>query len=155
MIMPGSVVPIPGNQNRNLYNGGSEWQNDYANLPDYYQTFYRNYDAALGRFVGVDPNPESAESMTGYQYAGNSPVMMNDPMGDVAVMGVVQQHAGHEIDDMNQWLDTGGLQGGYGDGLPCRRRGWRSGFSQNKFDNLTAGLFATREWSIKRWYNYY
>jgi RHS repeat-associated protein len=72
MIMPGSVVATPGNQNRNLYNGGSEWQNDYGNLPDYYQTFYRNYDAALGRWIGVDPKGESAESMTGYQYAGNN-----------------------------------------------------------------------------------
>jgi len=84
MIMPGSVVGTPGNPNKNLYNGGSEWQNDYSSLPDYYQTFYRNYDAALGRFVGVDPKGESAESMTCYQYAGNNPITMNDPMGDLA-----------------------------------------------------------------------
>jgi hypothetical protein len=36
MIMPGSVVS--GDNNKNLYNGGSEWQNDYTNMPDYYQT---------------------------------------------------------------------------------------------------------------------
>jgi RHS repeat-associated protein len=65
-----------------MYNGGnSEWQNDYSNLPDYYQTFNRNYDHAIGRFVSMDPQPESAESMTGYQYAGNNPIMMNDPDG--------------------------------------------------------------------------
>lgn len=45
-------------------------------------TFNRNYDAALGRFIGVDPVAESAESMTSYQYAGNNPVMYNDPLGD-------------------------------------------------------------------------
>ncbi|XHR97265.1 hypothetical protein ACFJIV_11780 [Mucilaginibacter sp. UC70_90] len=67
--MPGSVVSTPGNDNKHLYNGGSEWQNDYGNMPDYYQTYYRNYDAAIGRWVGVDPNPESAESMAVYQYA--------------------------------------------------------------------------------------
>lgn len=45
--------------------------------------FFRNYDAALRRWVGVDPVAESAESMTPYQYAGNNPVMFNDPLGDV------------------------------------------------------------------------
>ena len=76
MIMPGSVT---SGSNKQLYNGGSEWQNDYSNMPDYQQTFYRNYDAVLGRFIGIDPMAESAESMTGYQYAMNNPVMMNDP----------------------------------------------------------------------------
>jgi len=73
---------VSGGSNKNLYNGGSEWQNDYSNLPDYYQTFYRNYDAEIGRFISTDPEPESSESMTPYQYAGNDPVMMNDPMGN-------------------------------------------------------------------------
>ncbi|HZY37447.1 MAG TPA: RHS repeat-associated core domain-containing protein [Mucilaginibacter sp.] len=82
-----SPVSLPAVPNKQLYNGGSEWQNDYANgstnLPDYYQTFYRNYDAAIGRFVGQDPMPESVESMSVYQYAGNMPVMANDPMGNL------------------------------------------------------------------------
>ena len=83
-IMPNSPVGFPpGNtDNKQLYNGGSEWQNDFSNLPDYYQTFYRNYDAALMQFIAVDPEPESAESMTTYNYAGNNPVMFNDPMGN-------------------------------------------------------------------------
>ena len=82
MIMPGSLVT--GGTNKNLYNGGSEWQNDFTNLPDVYQTFNRNYDAAIGRFVGTDPQPESAAGMSNYQYAGNNPVMANDPMGNNA-----------------------------------------------------------------------
>jgi RHS repeat-associated protein len=80
--MPGSTVAIPTNPNKNLYNGGSEWQNMFSDLPDYYQTFHRNYDPAIGRFTGVDPIPESAESMSTYQYAFNNPVMFNDPLGD-------------------------------------------------------------------------
>ena len=84
MVMPTNFVSTSGLANNNLYNGQNEWQNDYNNLPDYYQTFYRNYDAALGRFIGVDPQAESAESMTTYQYAGNNPVMMNDPIGNTA-----------------------------------------------------------------------
>jgi hypothetical protein len=51
-------------------------------LPDYYQTFFRNYDQALGRFVAIDPMAEAAESLTGYNYSGNNPIMFNDPMGD-------------------------------------------------------------------------
>jgi hypothetical protein len=37
----GSLVTTPTLPDKNLYNGGSEWQNDYQNLPDYYQTYYR------------------------------------------------------------------------------------------------------------------
>ena len=64
--------------------GGSEWQKDYSNLPDYYMTFYRNYDAALGRFVAVDPMAEGKMSMSPYHYAGNSPMQFNDPLGNLA-----------------------------------------------------------------------
>ncbi len=72
-----------GCDNKRLYNGGSEWQNDFQNQPDFYQTFNRNYDPSLGRFASTDPIPESAESMTVYQYAGNMPVMYNDPDGNM------------------------------------------------------------------------
>jgi RHS repeat-associated protein len=83
LIMANSPVTTPSNDNRTLYNGGSEWQKDYSNLPDYYQTFYRNYDAALARWIAVDPEAESDESMTPYQYAGNNPIMYNDPLGNI------------------------------------------------------------------------
>ena len=86
LIMPNSPVATPTTPNKQLYNGGSEWQNDYSNLPDYYQTFNRNYDAVIGRFIGVDPVAESAETLTSYQYAGNNPVMYNDPLGDLLPM---------------------------------------------------------------------
>ena len=62
LVMLNSPVSPPPVPNKQLYNGGSEWQNDYSNLPDYYQTFNRNYDAATARFVGVDPAAEGAES---------------------------------------------------------------------------------------------
>ena len=79
------MIATPLNDNKHLYNGGREWQNDFSNLlPDYYQTFYRNYDAATARFIAVDPMAESTHSMTTYQYAGNNPVMLNDPMGSLA-----------------------------------------------------------------------
>jgi RHS repeat-associated protein len=78
-----STMALPTQPNKQLYNGGSEWQNDFADQPDWQQTFYRNYDQTTGRFLAVDPMAEASESMTGYQYAGNNPVMMNDPMGDL------------------------------------------------------------------------
>ncbi|WP_158800611.1 DUF6443 domain-containing protein [Pedobacter sp. L105] len=83
LIMPNSPVPLPSTPNTQLYNGGSEWQNDYGNLPDYYQTYYRNYDPSIGRWISPDPKAESSESLSGYHYAGNNPIMMNDPMGDI------------------------------------------------------------------------
>ncbi|QKJ30323.1 hypothetical protein HQ865_11310 [Mucilaginibacter mali] len=83
MVMSNSPVSTPSKPNLQLYNAGAEWQNDYGDLPDYYQTFYRNYDAALGRFIAVDPKANATESLTPYQYAGNNPAMLNDPMGDL------------------------------------------------------------------------
>lgn len=79
-----STMALPTLPNKNLYNGGSEWQNDYSSAPDYYQTLNRNYDAALGRFIAADPMAEATESMSVYQYANNNPIMMNDPSGNYA-----------------------------------------------------------------------
>lgn len=110
-IMPNSLVGFPsGNtDNKHLYNGGSEWQNDFGSLPDYYQTFYRNYDAALMQFISVDPRPESTESMSTYQYASNNPVMFNDPLGDMTraeFNTIVNNLAGKEYG--GSWSETGG-----------------------------------------------
>nr|WP_255543166.1 RHS repeat-associated core domain-containing protein [Pedobacter sp. ASV19] len=82
MVMPGSNIATPTTPNNNLYNGGSEWQNDFSNLPDYYNTYYRNYDAALGRFISVDPKAEGDLDQTPYHYALNNPLSYNDPLGD-------------------------------------------------------------------------
>lgn len=83
-VMPGSLVPQSSQTapNNNLYNGNSEWQNEFANLPDYYQSGSRNYDPALGRFISVDPMAEDNESLNVYHYAMNNPVMFNDPTGN-------------------------------------------------------------------------
>lgn len=81
LIMPGGYTP--SSANRKLYNEGSEWQDDFGNLPDFYSTFYRNYDASLGRFISVDPKAEVSDNISVYHYASNNPVMFNDPLGDV------------------------------------------------------------------------
>jgi len=80
LIMPGGTIPSA--PNKNLYNAGSEWQNDFADMPDLYNTFYRNYDAALGRFIAVDPRADESNGVSPFQYALNNPLMFNDPLGD-------------------------------------------------------------------------
>ncbi|SDP82542.1 RHS repeat-associated core domain-containing protein [Mucilaginibacter sp. OK268] len=139
LIMPGSTVATPTNDNKLLYNGGSEWQNDFGNLPDYYQTFYRNYDAALGRWTGVDPMAESTESMTGYQYANNIPVMMNDPLGNLS-----QAQWDFVLDQLyngitgNYFLSDGGGGGGANNSGIGRNNGGFDGFHDGVHGGSTA-----------------
>ncbi|WP_165585748.1 DUF6443 domain-containing protein [Pedobacter nototheniae] len=85
LSMPGNTVPTAAN--KNLYNRGSEWQDDFGDLPDLQQTFFRMYDAALGRFIAVDPMAEASESFGTYHYSMDNPVMFNDPMGDLTQQG--------------------------------------------------------------------
>ena len=61
-----------------LYNGGVE-KNGYTS---YYETFYRQYDASIGRFTAVDVAVGKYASQSPYQYAFNDPVSLNDPLGD-------------------------------------------------------------------------
>jgi hypothetical protein len=49
----------------------------------YSNTFYRKYDAQMGRFTGVDIMAEEFADLTPYQFGGNNPVLFNDPMGDM------------------------------------------------------------------------
>ncbi len=98
LIMTGSNVATPTSANVNLYNAGSEWQNDFSDLPDYYSTFYRNYDPSIGRFVGVDPKAELMFSNTPYNYSGNNPIIFNDPLGDIRL----SQDAQHLVDGVIQ-----------------------------------------------------
>jgi RHS repeat-associated protein len=79
MNLPGNYQP--SQPNNNLFNGGSEWQNDFTNLPDYYETPFRNYDPELGRFISVDPIASQSASLTPYHFAGDNPISFNDPTG--------------------------------------------------------------------------
>jgi RHS repeat-associated protein len=79
-----STMSLPTAPNKNLYNGGSEWQNDFSDQPDWQQTFYRNYDQTIGRFLATDPMAEATNGLSIYQYANNNPVMFNDPLGNLS-----------------------------------------------------------------------
>jgi RHS repeat-associated protein len=67
-----------GNKNDYLYNAGNELNSN----SQWYETFFRGYDPALGKFLQVDPMADKYASATTYNYAFNNPVVMNDPMGD-------------------------------------------------------------------------
>jgi len=81
--MAGGYTPAT-NPNKRLYNGGSEWQDDIDGLADYYSTFFREYDAVIGRFNGVDPMAAVTDEQSAYVYSGNNPIMKNDPLGDIS-----------------------------------------------------------------------
>ena len=60
------------------YNGGCELEEDGI---DYYNTFYRKYDAQIGRFTGVDILAEEMNWLSPYHFGNNNPVIFNDPSG--------------------------------------------------------------------------
>jgi RHS repeat-associated protein len=104
MQMAGSYMPT--NANKKLYNAGSMWQDDIEGLADYYSTFYREYDPVIGRFNCVDPLAESTDNITTYAYANNNPVMMNDPMGNSATPGSVDELQVQMQEEYNAWHAT-------------------------------------------------
>jgi len=63
--------------NNYLYNAGSELNESTNN----YQTFFRDYDPALGRMTGVDIMANKYSSVSPYNYAFNDPIGLNDPSG--------------------------------------------------------------------------
>ena len=46
-----------------------------------YETFFRGYDAALGRFNQIDPLTEIIPDISSYHFGFNNPITFNDPLG--------------------------------------------------------------------------
>lgn len=63
--------------NRFLYNEGTELNG----ISGIYETMFRGYDASVGRFMQVDPLAALDNSTSPFAYAGNNPLMFNDPTG--------------------------------------------------------------------------
>ena len=68
--------------NNYKFNGGTELENSFD--VSYYETYFRNYDAQVGRFTGVDGMAESTVGFSPYQFANNNPINFNDPTGATA-----------------------------------------------------------------------
>ena len=93
----------------------------------YYNTFYRKYDAQIGRFTGVDILSEGSAGLTPYQFGGNNPVMFNDPSGAKFVPDWIMRGSDWQFSQIDNalsasntaWLDnfnhigsSGGSSGG-------------------------------------------
>ncbi len=63
--------------NQYLYNSGSELNATTG----WYETMFRDYDPAIGRFMQVDALAAAYAQWSPYAYAMNNPVLMNDPTG--------------------------------------------------------------------------
>jgi len=90
------------------YNAGSELEEEL----NYYNTFYRKYDAQIGRFTGVDIRSEESAAMSVYNFGANNPVMFNDPMGDKFGRG--NQLEEHPIDANWSYGSNPGIGNGFG-----------------------------------------
>jgi RHS repeat-associated protein len=66
-------------QTRYKFNGGTMLETSFD--VDYYETYFRQYDAQIGRFTGIDALSEKTMSLTTYGFASNNPINFNDPTG--------------------------------------------------------------------------
>ncbi|MET3020874.1 DUF6443 domain-containing protein [Flavobacterium hydatis] len=65
------------------YNGKELQDDNIGGIKlDLYDYGARNYDPALGRFMNIDRMAEKFESLTPYQYAGNTPTLFIDVNGE-------------------------------------------------------------------------
>jgi RHS repeat-associated protein len=64
-------------KNDYLYNAGSELNS----MTGWYETMFRGYDPALGRFLQVDPLALLDNSTSPYVYGADNPILFNDPTG--------------------------------------------------------------------------
>jgi RHS repeat-associated protein len=97
-------------KNDHLYNAGSELNKRSG----WYETFFRGYDAALGRFMQVDPLALLDHSTSPFVYAGNSPVFFNDPTGlqinvtglsDSQVRTIYRTQNNGRYTSFDEWVD--------------------------------------------------
>ncbi len=82
---------------RYKFNGGTELNESFDVY--YYETPFRNYDAQIGRFTGVDALAGKNINQSPYAFANNDPIYYNDPTGlDAALDWVMgSPHDGQQM----------------------------------------------------------
>jgi len=78
MLQPGRTYPGSGGGYRWGYNG-AENNPEVNSGGNEYSTYFRQYDARLGRWWSMDPLRQPGESP--YAAMGNNPILASDPMG--------------------------------------------------------------------------
>ncbi|MCC8409358.1 hypothetical protein LJ707_10475, partial [Mucilaginibacter sp. UR6-1] len=94
------------------------------------------YDAALGRFIAVDPMAEATESMTMYQYSANNPIMFNDPLGDKHISSAYPVERPEPLQILGIFRSTGRIS---------REMYWsgvEGAFIKEDYDPFAQGLYA-------------
>jgi RHS repeat-associated protein len=86
---------------QNKFNGGVELEEETG----YYNTFFRQYDAQIGRFAGVDILGEITSDLNPYQFGGNNPVIFNDPSGALMETGTGRMQKGSDGNYHVPWLN--------------------------------------------------
>ena len=81
----GGVFAATNNVQPYKYNGK---ELDTKNGLNWYDYGARHYDAALGRFVSVDPLAEQDYAVSPYTYCGNNPVLRIDKDGGMLAIAL-------------------------------------------------------------------
>ncbi len=82
-LQAGTSWTREGHSNSYLYNAANELNSGTG----WYEMHYRNYDPTIGRMLQVDPYAAMYGTHSVYNYALNSPILMNDPSGGQAYGG--------------------------------------------------------------------
>jgi RHS repeat-associated protein len=109
-----STAPL-SKPNQFKYNAGTELNEAFDfNI---YETPFRGYDAALGRFGQIDAMSDLLSSITPYNFAYNNPIMFNDPtglMGEGCPTGDCDEdyYNDGEVTDLGEVVVTASKSGG-------------------------------------------
>ncbi|NII83107.1 DUF6443 domain-containing protein [Pedobacter sp. SG908] len=133
-------IALPSLANKNLYNNGSELQDDFGDDPNTYSTPTREYDPVLARMNSIDPMSDKYADWSTYNYSFNNPVNLNDPSGA----------------DPYNWRDPydygddyfKGWDGGFDDGSSGSSS---SGYGET-FDDLVNRQFGGNPWAMANYF---
>ena len=128
----GGVFAATNNVQPYKYNG-KEFDN--KNGLNWYDYGARHYDAALGRFVSIDPMAEKYCTFTPYSYCVNNPIMYIDPDGRLA--NPIYDQEGNFLG-----TDNRGLQG---DAIIMDSKFFQQGMEHELAEGLDLGLSSLDE----------